>query len=192
MMAGGVVGAGSVGGWWSVRRRSRWSVACVAQRELQRARWCCGACATSRSATSNTFLGDLTSHWFQHGQCIYTLYVQYFLSIITRRRRVDPSFPRSELFHYGISTFPSQCQRHLKAATHLQMAFVRKAPFPANHVAVARSSVMALTLSARDVLRVAIKVVFTSCKNDVCYSADFIIRSDKSVTERHPSLTPKS
>lgn len=167
-------------------------MACDAQRELQRARWCCGACATSRSATSNTFLGDLTSHWFQHGQCIYTLYVQYFFSIITRRRRVDSSFLRSELFHYGISTFSSQCQRHLKAATHLQMAFVRKAPSPANHVAVARSSVMALTLSARDVQRVAIKVVFTSCKNDVCYSADFITRSDKFVPERHPSLTPRN
>jgi hypothetical protein len=49
---------------------------------------------------------------------------------------------------------------------HLQMAFMRRTPSLAIHVAIARSSVMALTLFARDVLRVAIKAVSTGCENN--------------------------
>lgn len=131
----------------------------------------------------------------RHGQCIYALYVQYLFSLITRRRRVGSSFLRSELFHYGISTFPSKCQRHLKAATHLQMASVRRAPSRVSHAVVAKSSVTALILFARDVLRVEIKVVSTSCKNEIYHSAYSITWSDKSdkpVSEHHPSPTPRN
>lgn len=172
-----------------VRRRClRWSTACDGQRELQRARWCCGACAPSRSATSNTS----PTHCFPHGQCIYTLHVQYFFTLITRRRRVKSLVFRSKLFHYGIYTFPSQCQRHLKAATHPQMASVKRAPSPANHAAVARSSVMALTLFARDALRVAIKPVSTNCKRVVYPSAYSNTHPNDLAPELHPSLIPRN
>jgi hypothetical protein len=54
-------------------RRLRWSMACDAQRELERARRCCGACAPSKCATSNTFNLALHFPLVRHGQCIYTL-----------------------------------------------------------------------------------------------------------------------
>lgn len=101
--------------------------------------------------TSNTFSTDSTSYLFRHGQCIY---VQYLSRLTAHPRRVGSPFLRSVLFHYGIFTFSSQeCQRHLKAAIHLQMASVKRAPFPASHVAVARSSVMEPIPFARDALR---------------------------------------
>ena len=154
-----------------------------------------GAAARARLPNTQTETPStlhFTSHLFRHGQCIYTLYVQYFFSLITRQRRVSPWILPVQLFHYGIFTLPLQCQRHLKAAIHLQMASVKRAPFPANHVAVARSSVMALTLFARDVLRVAIKVVSTSCEEDIYHPADSNTWSDDIVPERHPSLIPRN
>ena len=132
------------------------------------------------------------THCFPHGQCIYTLHVQYFFTLITRRRRVAPLVFRSKLFHYGIYTFPLQCQRHLKAAMHPQMASVKRAPSPANHAAVARSSVMALTLFARDALRVAIKPVSTSCKRLVYPSAYSNTHPNDFAPELHPSLIPRN
>jgi hypothetical protein len=157
--------------------------------ESLRARWSAARARLPNTQTETPSTLHFTSHLFRHGQCIYTLYVQYFFSLITRQRRVSPWILPVQLVHYGIFTFPSQCQRHLKAVIHLQMASVKKAPFLANHVAVARSSVTVLTLSARDVLRAAIKVVSTSCKEDIYHSADSNTWSDDIVPERHPSRT---
>jgi hypothetical protein len=50
---------------------------------------------------------------------------------------------------------------------HLQMAFMLRPPSLAIHVVLTRSSVMALTLFARDVLRVAIKAISTGCENNL-------------------------
>ena len=81
MMGGAVFGAEGVGSWWRARRCSRWSMAaCDAQRELQRARWCCGACAPSKCATSNTFLENFTSHWLDTAN-VYTHYMYSISSV---------------------------------------------------------------------------------------------------------------
>jgi hypothetical protein len=70
--------------------RLRWSMACDAQRELERARRCCGAAARARLSNAQPAIpstSHFTSHWSGTAN-VYTRYVQYLSNLIARQRRV--------------------------------------------------------------------------------------------------------